>query len=156
WLAMQRGSAMSQSHPDTAIAAYQEALALRPLDNTATLAMAQAMIRAKRYVDAEAEFSQLLSRSPGNADVLAGLGFIRLNQKKFEEAQKLLGDAVKLAPGRKDIDEGYRNAKYWGLLKQGADAIGQNHAATAIADYQQALAVQPGAADALLGLAQAT
>jgi cellulose synthase operon protein C len=157
WLAMQRGSAeLSQNQPSAAIAAYQEALALRPQDDTAMLAMAQAMVRAKRYEDAEAEFNQVLSRSSNNVDVLAGLGFIRLNQGRFDEAQKLLGDALKLSPGRKDIDEGYRNAKYWGVTKQGAEALRQNHTADAIADYRRALEIHPGAADALMGLAQAT
>src|SRR5215831_10786978 len=157
WLAMQRGSAaLQQSRPDTAIAAYQEALMLRPQDEQARLALGQAMVGAKRYGEAETEFTQVLGRSPANADAMAGVGFIRLNQKRFDEAQKLLGDALKLAPGRKDIDEGYRNAKYWGVMKQGADALAQSRASDAVSRYQEALAVHPGAVDALLGLAEST
>jgi tetratricopeptide (TPR) repeat protein len=157
WLAMQRGNtAVQQGRPDSAIAAYQEALVLHPQDEQALLALGQAMVRAKRYVDAEAEFTQVLGRSPANVDAMAGLGFIRLNQKRFDEAQKLLGDALKLAPSRKDIDEGYRNAKYWGVMKRGADALAQNRGADAVSRYQEALAVHPGATDALLGLAESS
>src|SRR5215469_6190728 len=155
WLAIQRGkAALDQNQPDSAIAAYQEALGLRPQDNEATLAMAQAMVRTKRYSEAESEFNQVLSRSPANADAMAGLGFIRLNQGKFDDAQKLLGEALRVSPGRKDVDEGYRNAKYWGVMKRGADALAQNRVAEAITDYQQALLLHPGASDALLGLAE--
>src|SRR5262249_51032805 len=157
WLAMQRGSAaLQQGRPDSAIAAYQEALVLHPQDEGALLALGQAMVRARRYGEAETEFTQVLRRSPGNVDAMAGLGFIRLDQKRFDEAQKLLGDALKLAPGRKDINEGYRNAKYWGVMKRGSDALAQNRGADAVSPYQEALAVHPGAADALLGLAESS
>jgi len=155
WLAMQRGSAAAQQ-PDVAIAAYQEALAIRPQDDQAVLGIAQAMVRTKRYSEAESEFNQVLSRSPANADALAGLGFIRLNQGRFDDAQKFLGGALRSSPGRKDLDEGYRNARYWGVMKRGADAMAQNRPAEAITDYQQALALHPGTAEALLGLAVAS
>src|SRR5262252_718111 len=149
WLAMQRGSvALQQNQSDTAIAAYREALAIRPQDNQAMLAVAQAMVHEKRYGEAESEFNQVLSRTPANAEAMAGLGFIRLNQQKFDDAEKLLGGALRLSPGRKDLDEGYRNAKYLGVMKRGGDAAAQNRTTEAITTFQQALVLHPGAPDA--------
>ncbi len=157
WLAMQRGvTASQQNQPDLAITAYRDALLIRPQDDQASLALGQTMVRTKRYSEAESEFNTVLTRSPNNADAMAGLGFIRLNQGRFDDAQKFLSAALKSSPGRKDLDEGYHNAQYWGVMKHGADALAQNHAAEAIADYRQALALHPGTAEALLGLAVAS
>lgn len=155
WLAMLRGkAALDQNRPDAAIAAYREALGMRPQDDQAMLALGQAMVHARQYGEAESEFNQVLSRSPANPDAMAGLGFIRLNQGKFDDAQRLLGEALRISPGRRDIDEGYRNARYWGVLKRGADALSQNRVAEAITNYQQALVLHPGAREALMGLAE--
>jgi tetratricopeptide (TPR) repeat protein len=155
WLAMQQASVLQQNNSPAAIAAYDQALAIRPQDEGALLGMAQALLEAKRFSDAEARFQQVLLRSPSNVDAKAGLGFIRLKQGQFDDAQKMLGEALRLAPQRKDIDQGYRNARYWGVMKHGAEALNSNRVAVAVTDYQQALALNPDAKDALLGLAQA-
>jgi hypothetical protein len=34
------------------------------------------------------------NQAPNNSDALAGLGFVRLNQGKFDDAQKLLANAI--------------------------------------------------------------
>ena len=60
--------------------AYQEALTLRPLDNGALLGIANALVREKKFAEAEAKFQQVLNQSPNNADAMAGLGFVRLNK----------------------------------------------------------------------------
>jgi tetratricopeptide (TPR) repeat protein len=157
WLALEQGAtARQQNRPDAAIAAYQDALATRPADAQALLGMAHAEVDKKNYSEAEAKFQQVLTQSPNNADALAGLGFIRLNLGKFDEAQTFLEKARALAPSRTDVDQGYRNAKFWGLMKQGAAALDQNHNDAAVAAYRQALADNPAAKDALLGLAHAS
>jgi tetratricopeptide (TPR) repeat protein len=98
----------------------------------------------------------VLTQSPNNADALAGLGFIRLNQGKFDEAQGFLEKARALSPNRADVNQGYRNARFWSVMKQGAAALDQNRNDPAVAAYRQALAENPGAKDALLGLAHAS
>jgi tetratricopeptide (TPR) repeat protein len=157
WLAMEQGAtARQQNRPDAAIGAYQDALAIRPADAQALLGIAQAQVEKKNYPDAEAKFQQVLAQSPNNADALAGLGFIRLNQGKFDEAQTFLEKVRALSPNRTDVDQGYRNAKFWGVMKQGAAALDQNRNDAAVAAYRQALAENPSAKDALLGLAHAS
>src|SRR5438552_846803 len=113
-------------------------------------------LRNKDMGMAEAKFADVLRRSPNDANAIAGMAFVRLNQKRFDEAVTLFDRARTLAPKRADLREGYETAKFWSLMQQGATALDQNRTDAAIADYQQALTLKPGAADALHGLAGAT
>lgn len=156
-LALQRGAiAQQQNQPDAAVIAYQEALAMRPTDNDAILGLANAFLKERKFADAEARFQQVLTQSPNNANALAGLGFVRLDEGHFDEAAKLLANAHKLEPTSKDIDLGYRNATFWGIMNQAANALKQNRFTEALAAYQQALAASPNNRDALLGIANAS
>jgi cellulose synthase operon protein C len=157
WSLMQQGStALRQNQSESAIAAYQEALTLHPEDTQAKLGIAQAKVQEKKLPDAEAQFQQVLNQSPNNTDAIVGLAFIRLDEKKFDDAVNLFDRARRLVPNRPDVEQGYRNAKFWALMQQGATALDQNRTDAAIAVYQQALTLKPGAPDALHGLAGAT
>src|SRR5258708_35577232 len=156
WSLMQQGStALQRNQPEAAIMAYQHALALHLGDEQAMLGIAQAVVREKKLPDAEAQFQQVLNQSPNNTDAITGLAFIRLDEKKFDDAVGLFDKARKLAPNRADVEQGYRNAKLWSLMQQGASALDQNQPDAAVADYHQALLLRPGALDAPPGLARA-
>jgi len=155
WLAMQRGSDLQRSDPDAAIAAYQEAVTLHPQDQQPVLSIAQILLQQGRLADAEARFSQVMTQMPGNVDAIAGLGHVRLNEKKFVEAAALLGQARSLAPNRTDVDEAYRSARFWGLMSDGAAALEKGRGDAAFTAYRQALEFNPGAKDAMIGLAAA-
>src|SRR5262249_38661776 len=73
----------------------------------------------------------------------------------FDGAADLFTKARTLAPNRGDVDEAYRTAKFWSLMKQGGSQLEQNQSDLAIVSYRQALTVKPAAKDALLGWAQA-
>ncbi|HKR28761.1 MAG TPA: cellulose synthase subunit BcsC-related outer membrane protein, partial [Acidobacteriaceae bacterium] len=156
WLAMQRGAAAQQrKQSESAILAYQEALTLRPSDQGALLGLANALLDQHKFGEAETRFQQVLSKSPNNSEALAGLGFLRLNQGRFDEAAKLFAQAHRLEPARADVSQGYRNAKFWGVLRQGATALNDDEPKQAVAAYQQALLLNPRDKDALHGLANA-
>lgn len=156
WLAMQHGAdAQQQNQPAAAVQAYQDALNLRPFDNGALLGLANALVQEKQFAQAETRFQQVLAHDPNNADALSGLGFARLKEGKFDQAQKLFAQALKIAPARKDVSQGYRNAKFWGIMRQAAAALDRNQVKAAVADYQQAVQIDPGDKDALQGLANA-
>jgi cellulose synthase (UDP-forming) len=155
WLAMQRGSDLQRSDPDAAIAAYQEAVTLHPQDQEPVLGMAQILLRQGKLADAGARFSQVMTQMPGNVDAIAGLGHVRLNEKKFAEAAALLGQARSLSPNRIDIDEAYRSARFWGLMNDGAVALEKGRGDAAFTAYSQALEFNPGAKDAMIGVAAA-
>src|SRR5689334_4300721 len=82
WSAMERGQVMQLRDADAAIAAYEEALALRPQDDQPVLAIAQILLRREKLADAAARFEQVLKHSPSNPDAIAGLGFVRLKEKR--------------------------------------------------------------------------
>jgi tetratricopeptide (TPR) repeat protein len=157
WQAIERGTAaQQQNQPDAAIMAYREALTLRPKDNEALLGMANALLRERKFAEAAPKFQQVLNQEPTNTDAIAGLGFVWLNEGKFDDAQRLFAEARKLDPARKDVNEGYHNAKFWGLMNQAVEALNHGRPRDAIATYQQALLLDPDNRDALLGLANAS
>lgn len=156
-LALQQGdTAQKQNQPDAAVAAYQQALTMRPMDNDALLGLANALLKQRNFAGGEARFQQVLAQSPNNADAIAGLGFVRLNQGRFTDAAKLLGNAHTLQPANKNIDEGYRNATFWGIMNQAATALKENRLKEAIAAYNQALTIMPNNKDAVAGIANAS
>jgi tetratricopeptide (TPR) repeat protein len=157
WLAIERGAAaQQQSQLDAAIIAYKEALTLRPKDNGALLGMANALVGEHRFADAAPRFQQVLNQAPNDTDAMAGLGFVWLNEGKFDEAEKLFAVARKVDPARKDVEEGYHNAKFWGVMNLAVEALNHNRPKDAIDAYQQALLLTPNDRDALLGLANAS
>jgi len=157
WLAIERGAAaQQQNQSETAILAYQEALSLRPLDTGALLGLGNAFVRERKFADAEARFQQVLNQAPNNADAMAGLGFVRLKEGRFDEAQKFFGKVRKLDPTRKDVDQGYHNAEFWGIMNQAAAALEQQRFKDAVAVYQQAIQLNPNDRDALRGSANAS
>lgn len=114
WLAIERGAAAQrQNQPDAAIMAYKDALTLRPKDIGALLGMANVLVGEHRFGEAAPRFEQVLHDAPNNTDSMAGLGFAWLNERKFDDAEKLFAEARKLDPARKDVEEGYHNAKFW-------------------------------------------
>ena len=103
---------------------------------------------------AETQFQQALQNTPKDAGAIAGLGFIRLAQKRFDEALRLFDQARALAPQRADIQEGYENARFLGIMNQASLALERDQPDAAIATYRQALALRPADPQALLGLGQ--
>ncbi|HLJ78516.1 MAG TPA: cellulose synthase subunit BcsC-related outer membrane protein [Acidobacteriaceae bacterium] len=155
-LALQRGAAAQQRKDSaSAVQAYQEALTLQPSDQGALLGLANALLDQHKFAEAETRFQQVLSRSPSNSEALAGLGFLRLNQGRFDDAAKLFAQAHRLEPARADVSQGYRNAKFWGIMNQAAAALNQDQPKAAVAAYQQAVLLNPNDKDALHGLANA-
>jgi tetratricopeptide (TPR) repeat protein len=146
---------LGRNQPDAAVAAYQQALTMRPSEPQALLGLGQALMHAEKFREAEATFQQVLNQSPNNLDAIAGLGLARLKQGDFAQAVSWLEQVRRLEPNRTDIREAYETAKYWGTMKQAATALDQKHPDAAVAAYQQALALRPGTKDALLGLARA-
>jgi tetratricopeptide (TPR) repeat protein len=156
WLAIERGAqGQQQNQPDAAVTAYMEALTLRPKDNGALLGLANALVREHRFAEAAPRFQQVLNQEPKSTDAMAGLGFVRLNEGEFDEAEKLFAEAGKLDPARNDVEEGYHNAKFWGAMNRGVQALNHNRPKDAIEAYQQALSLTPDDRSALLGLANA-
>jgi arylsulfatase A-like enzyme/Flp pilus assembly protein TadD len=83
---------------DAAIAAYREAVAVRPDDSEDRLALADLLAGAGRPEDAIDELRKALARAPGEALLLAGLGRALLAAGQPEAAEKELIEALRDAP----------------------------------------------------------
>jgi tetratricopeptide (TPR) repeat protein len=152
WAAMQRGQLMQQRDADAAIAAYEGALAIRPQEEAPVIAIGEIMLRRDNLPEAAARFEQILERSPSNIDATAGLGFVRLKERRFADAVRLLERVRAAAPNRPDIEDGYRTATFWGVMTDASAAFEQGQSQAAMKGYEQALAIDPKSPDALLGL----
>src|SRR5947208_764515 len=112
-------------------------------------------LRGKDMATAEVKFQDVLQRSPNDANAVAGMAFVRLNQERFDDAVTLFDRARTLAPKRADVREGYETAKFWSLMQQGASALLHHESEAAISAYQEALGLHPRDEQAMLGIAQA-
>lgn len=107
-------------------------------------------------VDAAAEkFTEVLRQSPNDVNAMVGLGYARLDEKRFSEALSLFDRARTLAPQRQDARDGYSSAGFWLAMQRGASAQKRKDAASAVQAYQEALGMRPTDQGALLGLANA-
>ncbi len=69
---------------------------------------------AKQLEQAASRFEAILKSSPTNADAMAGLGIVRLQQERFEAARDLLTRAVAAAPDRqRDWAQALESATFW-------------------------------------------
>ncbi|TYP63581.1 cellulose biosynthesis protein BcsC [Stutzerimonas stutzeri] len=87
---------------------------------------------------AEEAFAKRLKASPNDPDALGGLGVVRQQQDKLEDAEFLLTKAVRQPRGgswKKALGE----VRYWRLLDSSRQATGN----AALALVQQAIALQP-------------
>src|SRR6266568_1415229 len=112
-------------------------------------------LRGRDMGAAEANFAKVVERSPNDANAVAGMAFVRLNQKRFDEAVTYFERARALEPKRADVREGYETAKFWSLMQQGETALQQNRPEAAMTAYEEALALHPRDEQAMLGIAQA-
>ncbi len=103
---------------------------------------------------AQATFERILRGAPNDANALAGLGFVRLSQKRFDEALTLFERARTLAPRRpEDVAEGAQTARFWRAMERGR-ASAPTDPADAIAAYEMALTVRPQDEGPVLGMVQ--
>lgn len=108
-----------------------------------------AALKRKDLPVAEDAFSKRLKAAPNDPDALGGLGVVRQQQDKLEEAEFLLSKAIAQPRGRnwkKALDE----VRYWRLLESSRRAPGNE----ALALAQKAISMQPNNPEGLRQLAE--
>jgi tetratricopeptide (TPR) repeat protein len=110
-------------------------------------------LRSDQLDAADERFTEALRQAPKDVDAMVGLGYVRLDQKRYSEALSLFGRASTLAPQRQDARAGIDSAKYSWAMQRAAAALNVNQPGSAALAYQDALAVRPSDQGALLGLA---
>jgi arylsulfatase A-like enzyme/tetratricopeptide (TPR) repeat protein len=81
-----------------AVAAYLDAVAVRPDDIDDRLALAEGLLEAGRTDQAIDELRASLSRAPGEPDLLAGLGRAQVAAGQPDAALRSLQEAIRAAP----------------------------------------------------------
>ncbi|MDF0734246.1 cellulose synthase subunit BcsC-related outer membrane protein [Pseudomonas entomophila] len=100
---------------------------------------------------AERELSARLKTAPNDADALGGLGVLRQQQNRLEDAEVLLARAVKA--GGKGWQKPLEDVRYWSLLQRARDSLVKGRDADARAQLQEALRIKPQAPEASAALA---
>lgn len=92
--------------------------------------------------EAEKRFRAVLEKSPRDPDALGGLGTIRLRQEAFDEAARLLEQAVQFDKrGSARWKQARDSARYWALMQDVIDARQAGRLAEMEGKLQQALKI---------------
>ena len=114
--------------------------------------VAYASLNAKRYADAERQFTALLAKNPQDARALAGMGYVRMNQKNFGGAISFLVQAKQDGASDPALDRNLETSRFFSVLGEGGVALNENDLSTAEQKYRQALGMRPNSPEALQGL----
>lgn len=96
WLSL--GHVLESSHPDQALAAFQQAAALQPKDPEPHLSAGPLLEKANRFAEAEQEYKQALALDPNSTDALIGIANIYMRGTRYTEAAATLRQLVSQHP----------------------------------------------------------
>jgi tetratricopeptide (TPR) repeat protein len=102
---------------------------------------------------AEREFRASLALSPKSPQALSGLGYVRMKQHQFAEAESYLDQAKAAGASGKGFDEALGLAHFWTTMNKAADEQKAGQLPAALADFRQAQQMRPGSAEAAAGAA---
>jgi len=104
---------------------------------------------------AEAKFESVLKKNDASGPALAGLGFVRMKQQRFADAEQMFVRALQAAPQQKGVKEALADAHFWKTMQEGARAAEEERFQDAATSYTAAMAMREGSLDAVRGLAGA-
>ncbi len=109
-------------------------------------------LNEKHLGDAEERFKAILAQHPDDANALAGMGYIRMQQANFGGAISFLVQAKQ--DGSKDpgLDASLATSRFWYTMGEGAIALNEGDLPAAEKEYRAALQMRPSSAEALEGL----
>ncbi len=109
-------------------------------------------LNEKKLEEAEERFKAILANNPDNADALAGMGYVRMQQANFGGAISFLVQAKQ--DGSKDpgLDAALNTSRFWYTMGEGAIALNENNLALAEKNYHAALVMRPTSPEALEGI----
>jgi serine/threonine-protein kinase len=131
----------SAGQNDEAIAAYREALRLKPGDGDEYATLGSCLSLLQRYDEATAAYREALRLRPGHVTALAGLAAALDRGGKPEEALATYREAIRLHPGHVAS-----RVEFGALLARRGDHDG------ALAEYREAARLTPESPLALLNL----
>ena len=97
WLSL--GHVLESTHPDEALAAFQQAAKLQPKDLEPHLSAGPLLEKSNRFAEAEQEYKQALALDPHSSDALIGIANIYMRGSRYAEAAATLRQVVAQNPG---------------------------------------------------------
>ena len=96
WLSL--GHVLESTHPDEALAAFQQAAALQPKDPEPHLSAGPLLEKSNRFAEAEQQYKQALALDPNSTDALIGIANIYMRGTRYTEAAATLRQLVSQHP----------------------------------------------------------
>ncbi len=100
--AIYNGSILHHISSASAIEFYENYLKIYPNANKTRITFARMLVSEKNYIKARGQFQQLLTRSPGNANVALAVGLLSMELHDFDAAEENFKKALEF--GYKDLD----------------------------------------------------
>ena len=115
-------------------------------------AAAYQALNSKHIAEAERRFKAILAKQPGDAGALAGMGFVRMQQRNFLGAVTFFERAKQKRPRDKSIATALDTARFWFIVDEGQHSLSAGDVDTAEKRFRSALQLRPDAAEPLAGL----
>ena len=109
-------------------------------------------LNAKHLEDAEERFKAILNQHPEDANALAGVGYIRMQQSNFGGAISFLVQAKQDGSKDPNLDAALATSRFWYTMSDAAAALDEGNLPTAEKEYRAALQLRPTSPEALEGL----
>jgi len=119
---------------------------------TSELASGFRTLNSGNLSSAEQHFRASLARESTHGQAYAGLGFVNMRKQNFDQAVQQFERAR--AEGDRDpgVSQALETSRFWQTMGKAQSSLDANDNDTAIAQYQNALAMKPDNADALTAL----
>ena len=109
-------------------------------------------LNEKKLGEAEERFKVILANNPDNADALAGMGYVRMQQANFGGAISFLVQARQDGSRDPGLEAALNTSRFWYTMGEGAIALNENNLALAEKNYHAALVMRPTSPEALEGI----
>jgi tetratricopeptide (TPR) repeat protein len=121
---------------------FQKSVALQPQNIPSRKGLGYALMKARRYAEAEEQLVPALKAMPDDANAQYALGMVRFGQERWQEAAELLQQALRKDPA--DIDTHRALADAWQKLGRDAAAAAERDLAAQLAADRSAVLVDAG------------
>ncbi len=142
-----RGGPKAKPRTADDIASEEAMRARTPEDQAAYTAL-----NAHRMNQAEAGFKAALAKNPNDAQALAGMGYVRMEQANFGGAISFLEQAEQEGAHDPGVRKALLDSRFYFTMQEGTAALHANDLATAQFEFHSALQMRPGSPEATLGL----
>ena len=109
-------------------------------------------LNAHHVNQAEAGFKGAIAKNPADAQALAGMGYVRMEQANFAGAISFLEQAEQEGAHDPGVKKALLDSRFYFTMQEATAALNTNDLDTAQFEFRSALQMRPGSPEATLGL----